>query len=138
MSKASRDDTAKTDYPSYVVGLAIAVGMWFATIVAFVCGIVLVPVSPIMANIVALLAFSGLLFMVGLKSGRRAWSASWIVWALAGAGWLIPWIGAGYFIEGLSEDLGGTVWAPIIVSVVLVVIPAFLIWFGARRAGARG
>lgn len=94
---------------SWIVGLAVAVAVWFSAIVGFSLGILLVPVSLPAANFAALAVFSILVFFVGRAWGKRTSSKSKVAWGLAATGWLTPWLCVVSGVHGLSEDLGGGV-----------------------------
>lgn len=119
---------------SWIVGLAVAVAVWFSAIVGFSLGILLVPVSLPAANFAALAVFSILVFFVGRAWGKRTSSKSKVAWGLAATGWLTPWLCVVSGVHGLSEDLGGVFGAFGAVALVIVVIPASLIRLGLWRA----
>lgn len=120
-----------------VIGLAVAVGMWFSVIVAFSLAIALEPLSSIAANFAALTMFSSLIFFVGRAWGRRAPSKNRVAWGVAATGWLAPWIGVVSGVHGLPEDLGGVFGAVGVVALIVVVVPASLIGLGLRSAWKR-
>jgi hypothetical protein len=122
---------------SWIVGLAVAVALWFSALVAFSVGILVAPVSSIVAGFAAIGVFSALVFFLGLTWGKGALRQDRLAWRLAATGWLVPWIGVFFRVQGLSEDLGGALGACVSVALVIVVIPVSLIWLGLQMAGRR-
>lgn len=120
-----------------ISGLAVAVGLWFSGIVAFGVGIVLVPLSSIAASCAALASFSVLTFFVGRTWGNRTAINDRLAWGVAVVGWLAPWALVLGRVQGLSRDLGGAYGACGVVVMILMVIPASLIWLGRRRSWKR-
>jgi hypothetical protein len=119
-----------------ILGLMVAVGAWLSTIVAFIIGIVLAPLSLLISSLCVVLFLGVQFFYIGLKSGDQKASKSWLPWALAGAGWGVPWIWAGTSsaAKGLPEDLGGVLGAVGFLAIVLVALPFGCVWLGLRRA----
>jgi hypothetical protein len=119
-----------------ILGLMIAVAAWLSTMVAFIVGIVLAPLSLPLSSLCAVLFLGAQFFYIGLKSGGEKASKSWLPWALAGAGWAVPWIwaGASSSLEGLPQDLGGPLGAIGFLAIVLVALPFGCVWLGVRRA----
>lgn len=119
---------------STISGLAVAVGLWFAGIVAFGVGIVLVPLSSVAASCAALASFSVLTFLVGRTWGNRTATHDRLAWGVAVVSWLAPWALVLGQVQGLSLDLGSVYGACGAVVMILMVIPALLLWLGLRRS----